>query len=50
MHSVDFEEFLWAKGYNQDFIEDIYIHLKEQKPFSDIQFKILSDNFWITQL
>lgn len=45
MHSVDFEEFLWAKGYNQDFIEDIYIHLKEQKPFSDIQFKILSDIF-----
>ena len=45
MHSVDFEEFLWAKGYMDDFTEEIYSHLKEQKPFSENEFKILNDCF-----
>lgn len=45
MHSVDFEEFLWAKGYKDDFTEEIYSHLKEQKPFSENEFKILNDCF-----
>lgn len=35
----------WAKGYNDDFTEEIYSHLKEQKPFSDNEFKILNDCF-----
>lgn len=45
MYSVDFEEFLWAKGYKEDFSEEIYFHLKEQKPFSENEFKILNDCF-----
>ncbi|MDO5575365.1 MAG: ATP-binding protein [bacterium] len=35
MYSLDFEEFLWAKGYEQDFVEDLYSHMKEQKPFNN---------------
>ena len=45
MRSVDFEEFLWTKGYGEDFSEEIYSHLKEQKPFSETEFKILNDYF-----
>lgn len=36
MYSLDFEEFLWAKGYQSDFIEDLYEHMKMEKPFPDI--------------
>ena len=45
MHSVDFEEYLWTKGYKEDFSEEIYRHLKNQEPFSDTEFKILNDYF-----
>lgn len=45
MHSLDFQEFLWAKGYGNDFIEDIYSHLKSQKPFSEFEFQRLNDFF-----
>ncbi len=45
MHSLDFQEFLWAKGYGNDFIEDIYSHLKNQKPFSEFEFQRLNDFF-----
>ncbi len=37
MHSMDFEEFLWAKGYSQEFIEDMYHHMIELKPFSQLE-------------
>lgn len=40
MHSLDFEEFLWAKGYSQDQIEGIYFHMKELKPFSENEFDV----------
>lgn len=40
MHSLDFEEFLWAKGYSQDQIEGIYSHMKELKPFSENEFNV----------
>lgn len=45
MHSLDFEEFLWSKGYDDDFIETLYSHLKEQIPFSDEELKMLSGYF-----
>ncbi len=45
MHSIDFEEFLWTKGYDEGFTEEIYSHLKDQKAFSENEFKILSDYF-----
>lgn len=45
MSSFDFEEFLWAKGYNEDFINDIYNHMIEQKPFNSLDFNLLNDLF-----
>ena len=32
MHSMDFEEFIWAKGYSEDFIDELYSHMLEVKP------------------
>ena len=29
MHSMDFEEFLWAKGYSDDFIDELYRYMLE---------------------
>lgn len=37
MHSMDFEEFLWAQGYDAERIEDLYSHMIEVKPFSQIE-------------
>ena len=37
MYSMDFEEFLWANGYKEDFIEALYLHMKEVKPLSSLQ-------------
>lgn len=39
MHSLDFEEFLWAKGYEDDFAEDLLLCMKELRPLSDIMMK-----------
>lgn len=41
MHSMDFEEFLWAKGYSEDFVEELYRHMHELKPFSQLQLDVL---------
>lgn len=32
MHSLDFEEFLWARGYTERQIEDIYQYMVQVKP------------------
>lgn len=45
MHSLDFEEFLWAKGYNDAQISDIYQHMLSLNPFSNTQHQALIDNF-----
>lgn len=36
MYSMDFEEFLWAKGYKEDFTEELYGHMLQLKPFSEM--------------
>ena len=41
MYSLDFEEFLWAKGYDQQRIEDLYRHMTELRPFSQIEMNVL---------
>ena len=41
MFSMDFEEFLWANGYKEDFIEDLYMHMHEVRPLSTLQAKTL---------
>lgn len=35
MQSMDFEEFLWARGYNGDFVEDIYSRLTGLKSLDE---------------
>ncbi len=45
MYSLDFEEFLWAKGYTCEQIEEIYSCMLECKPLSKIQYDVMMDNF-----
>ena len=45
MHSMDFEEYLWAKGYKSNQIEDMYTHMKELKPFSELELSVMFENF-----
>lgn len=45
MYSMDFEEFLWAKGYSGDFVEELYSHMIEQRPFSELQMDTLMELF-----
>jgi predicted AAA+ superfamily ATPase len=37
MHSMDFEEFLWALGYSSNFVEEMYQHMLNVKPFSQLE-------------
>lgn len=41
MHSMDFEEFLWAKGYPDSFVEELYGHMLNLVPLSDLQMDVL---------
>ena len=45
MMSMDFEEFLWAKGYDRADIEDMLWHMKTEKPFNEIEIKAYSALF-----
>ena len=45
MRSLDFEEFLWAKGYSNEQITDLYNHMLELKPLSTIQYDVMMSNF-----
>lgn len=45
MYSLDFEEFLWAKGYKEEQIEDLYKCMLETKPLSNVQYEVMMNNF-----
>jgi hypothetical protein len=45
MQSMDFEEFLWARGYTADFIDDLYRHMAQLIPFSPLQMEVLTSLF-----
>ena len=45
MYSLDFEEFLWAKGYDEHFINNLYQHMVELKPLSNMQMDVLGGLF-----
>lgn len=45
MYSMDFEEFLWAKGYKESQIEDLYEHMKTLTPFSNTELSVMFENF-----
>ena len=45
MYSMDFEEFLWAKGYKEEQIESLYEHMKNLIPFSNTELSVMFENF-----
>ncbi len=45
MTSLDFEEFLWAKGYDDIFISEILNHMIELKPFNAAELTVLNQLF-----
>ena len=45
MYSMDFEEFLWAKGYSQEQIDSILMHMIEEKPFNDNELTVFKRLF-----
>ena len=45
MNSLDFEEFLWAKGYDDSVIGDMLLHMKELKPFNSLELSVFEGLF-----
>ncbi len=45
MFSMDFEEFLWAKGYKEQQIDDLYEHMKNCTPLSELEYNVMLNNF-----
>ncbi len=45
MYSMDFEEFLWAKGYHNEQIEDMYKKMIAVEPLSNTEFNVMLENF-----
>ncbi len=45
MYSMDFEEFLWAKGYKESQIEEMYLCMKNVKPLPSAMMNVMSENF-----
>jgi len=45
MYSMDFEEFLWAKGYNDSFVDDMLEHMLSLTPFSEVEMSVFSKLF-----
>lgn len=45
MHSMDFEEFLWARGYDDSFIERLYQKMRTIQPLSALEMNILGSIF-----
>ena len=45
MYSMDFEEFLWAKGYKEEQIENLFIHMKNLEPLSNTELSVMFENF-----
>lgn len=45
MYSLDFEEFLWAKGYDQSTVENMLDHLVNGEPFSKLEMDVYHSLF-----
>ena len=45
MHSLDFEEFLWAKGYEESVADELLDHMREEKPFNEAQMSVYGGLF-----
>ncbi|MBQ4069351.1 MAG: ATP-binding protein [Lachnospiraceae bacterium] len=45
MYSLDFEEYLWAKGYKAEQIEDLFQKMLSITPLSQVEYDVMLDNF-----
>lgn len=45
MQSLDFEEFLWAKGYGQDLVDELLEHMKTDTPLSTTTMNVMNEMF-----
>lgn len=45
MYSLDFEEYLWAKGYRQEQIEALYQNMLTLTPLSTVEYDVMLENF-----
>ncbi len=45
MYSLDFEEYLWAKGYKSEQIDYFYNKMKSITPLTQLEYDVLLDNF-----
>ena len=45
MYSLDFEEFLWAKGYAPDIRQSLFEHMTALTPFNDLELSVFHDLF-----
>ncbi len=45
MQSFDFEEFLWAKGYEEEIANDLLIHMKSAAPFNQTTINTFNELF-----
>lgn len=45
MYSLDFEEYLWAKGYKQEQIDELLQKMLTVTPLSTTEYEVMMDNF-----
>lgn len=45
MYSMDFEEFLWAKGYDSSVVDDMLEHMKTFTPFNELEMDLYHSMF-----
>ena len=45
MYSLDFEEFLWAKGYREDIADELLGHMQDEKPFNEAELSVYGGLF-----
>lgn len=45
MYSMDFEEFLWAKGYDYSVVDDMLEHMKTFTPFNELEMNLYHSMF-----
>lgn len=45
MYSLDFEEFLWAKGYDSSFVNDLLEHMQAHEPLSQVVMSVCEGLF-----
>lgn len=46
MHSMDFEEFLWAVGYTDSQISDMYAYMSAVKPLPKVLYEVIRAHFF----